>query len=76
MQTSDNLSQFLIIKDIYRKLLINSNGVFKRNSRCVSHYDFKNKIKNIPLDNILSPDDIIASFVIIFFFFKNNYTVT
>ena len=60
-QISDHLPQFLILKDSYHKTLINSNNVFERNYRFFNHDEFKNDLKDIPWDNILSSDDISAS---------------
>ena len=72
-QISGHLPQFLIVKDFYHKTLINSNNVFERNYRFFNHDEFKNDLKDIPWDNILSSDDISASLAF-FFFCRSKYT--
>ena len=66
-QILDHIPQFLILKDFYHKTLINSNNVFERNYRFFNHDEFKNDLKDIPWDNILSSDDISASLAFDFF---------
>ena len=70
-QISDHLPQFLILKDFYRKTLINSNNnIFERHYRFFSHDEFKNDLKDIPWDNILSSDDISEGLVFDLFFLQ------
>ena len=68
---SDHLRQFLILKDFYHKILINSNDVFERNYRFFNHDKFKNDLKDIPW-NVLSSDDIWASLAFDLFFARVN----
>ena len=65
-QLLDHLSQFLILKDLYPKTLINSNNVFEGNYM-IFNDEFRKDLKDIPWDNILS-DDILASVVFDLFF--------
>ena len=39
-QISDHLPQFLILKDFYHKILINSNNVYELNYRFFNHDEF------------------------------------
>ena len=70
-QISDHLPQILILKYFYHKTLINSN-VFERNYRFFNHDEFKNDLKDISWDNILSSDDISASLAFDLFFARVN----
>ena len=67
-QISDHFPQFLILKDFYHKTTINSNNVFERNYRFFTHDEFENDLKDIPWDNVLSPDNISASLAFDLFF--------
>ena len=60
-QISEHLPQFLILKCFYHKTFINNNDVFEQNYRFFNHDEFKNDLKDVPLYNILSSDDISAS---------------
>ena len=51
--------------------MINSN-VFERNYRFFNHGEFKNDLKDISWDNILSSDDISASLAFDLFFARVN----
>ena len=52
--------------------MINSNNVFEQNYRFFNHDEFKNDLKDIPWDNILSSDDISASLAFHYFFVRVN----
>ena len=78
-QISDHLLQFLILKDFYHKTLINSNNVrnwtkliIEQNYRFFNHDEFKNDLKDILYDNILSSDDISASLTFDLFLTRGN----
>ena len=68
----DHLPQFLILKDFYHETLINSNNTFERNYRFFNYDEFKNNLKDIPWDNILSSDDITATLAFDLFFARVN----
>ena len=55
--------------------LISSNSVFEQNYRFFNHDEFKNDLKDIPWDNILSLDDISASFAFDLLFARVNKLV-
>ena len=63
-QILDHLPQFLILKGFYHKTFIN---VFERNYRFFNYDEFKNDLKDVPSDNILSLGDISASLALIYF---------
>ena len=71
-QILNHLPQFLILKDFYHKTLIKSNNVFERNYRFHNDDEFKNYLKDIPWDNILSWDDISESMACDLFFARVN----
>ena len=71
-QICGHLPLFSILKDFHHKTLINSINVFDRNYRFFNHDEFKNGLKDIPWDNILSSDDISGSLAFNLFFPRVN----
>ena len=55
---SDHLAHLLILKDFHRKPTLTNNIVYKRNYRFFNDNDFKNDLKSIPWENILSQANV------------------
>ena len=72
LQILDHLLQFSILKDFFHQTLINSNNIFEQNYRFFNHDEFKNDLKEIPWDNILSSDDTSVSLAFDLFLTRVN----
>ena len=51
----------LLLKGFYRKSTVKNNSDYERNYRFFNGNKFKNVLKSIPLENILSKDNLSAS---------------
>ena len=51
---SDHLPQLLILKAFHRKSTVTNNIVYERNYRFFNNNKFKNDLKSIPWENIVS----------------------
>ena len=67
-QIWDHLLQFVIIKDLLRKSPSNQSDSFERNYNFFNDDEFKNGLKNIFWQDILSQNNISASMAFNFFF--------
>ena len=65
---SDHLPHLLILKDFQRKSTITYNIVYERNYRFFNDKEFKNDLKSIPWENILSQVNLSASSAFDLFF--------
>ena len=69
---SDHLPQLLILKDFHRKSAVTDNIVYERNYRFFNYNVFKNDLKSIPWENILSQVNLSASSAFDLFFKQIN----
>ena len=69
---SDHLPQLLILKDFHRKSTVTNNIVYASNYQFFNDNEFKNHLKNIPWENILSQVNLSASSAFDLFFKQTN----
>ena len=69
---SDHLPQLLILKDFHRKSTVANNIVYERNYQFFNDDEFKNDLKSIPWENILSQVNLSASSAFDLFFKQIN----
>ena len=65
---SDHLPQLLILKDFHYKSIVTNNIVYERNYRFFNDNKFKDDLRNIPWENILSQVNLPASSAFDLFF--------
>ena len=70
-QISDHL-QLLILKDFHCKFSVTNNIVYERNYQFFNNNEFKNDLKSIPWESILSQVNLSASSALDLFFKQVN----
>ena len=65
---SDHLPQLLILKDFHYKSIVTNSIVYERNYRFFNDNKFKDDLRNIPWENILSQVNLPASSAFDLFF--------